>query len=252
MSKSLAGKIALVTGTAGGVGRGVAVRVAEAGAHVFCADLRNPEETVAEIKSKGGSAEGLQFDVSSAAAWADAASKTSKKGPVTLLANVAGVTPGAGGADKDTVLNMDEEGWDRILNTNLKSVWLGMKTFIPQMQKAGGGRIVNTSSMAARRGMPKMMTYATSKGGIQALTQQAAAEYAKDNILINAVAPGMILTPVKYNDIPGFQAKAAQMQTIGRLGEPTEVGDMFVFLFTGGSFMTGQTLNCDGGWTIRA
>ena len=249
---SLAGRIALVTGTAGGIGKGVALSVAAAGAHVFCADLCDPSETVKEIMAAGGKAEGLQFDVGSSAGWLEAMQTTKRVGTVTLLANVAGVTPGAGGSSSDTILNLEENEWNHIISTNLKSVWLGMKAVIPGMKAQGGGRIVNTSSMAALRGMPGMAAYAASKGGIKSLTQQAAAEYAHDNILINVVAPGMILTPVKFHDIPKFQAKAAEKQLIGRLGEPSEVGALFVFLFGEGSFFTGHTFAADGGWSIKA
>lgn len=249
---SLAGKFAIVTGAAGGIGKGIAVRVAADGAHVFCADIRDPTETVQEITAMGGTAQALKFDAGSPAGWDTAMNEVEKKGRVTLLANVAGVTPGAGGSQADTVLTLKEDEWDRIMNANLKSVWLGMKSVIPHMQAAEGGRIVNTSSIAALRGMPKMAAYAATKGGIIALTQQAAAEYAKANILINTIAPGMILTPAKFHDVPGFQAKAAQMQLIGRLGEPSEVGAFVSFLFGEGTFCTGQTFALDGGWTIHA
>jgi len=249
---SLAGNIAIVTGTAGGLGKGVALRVAAEGAEVYCADLRDPSDTVREIESAGGTAHPLTFDVGSAAGWAAAMRTVSDRGKVTLLANVAGVTPGAGGSQSDTVLSLEESDWDKIIDTNLKSVWLGMKSVIPHMQAMGRGRIVNTSSMAALRGMPRMAAYAASKGGIIALSQQAAAEFAKDNILVNVIAPGMILTPAKFHDVPGFQAKAAQMQLIGRLGEPAEVGAMVAFLFGEASFCTGQTFAIDGGWNIRA
>jgi NAD(P)-dependent dehydrogenase (short-subunit alcohol dehydrogenase family) len=249
---TLAGNIAIVTGAAGGIGKGVALRVAADGAEVFCADLRDPSETVSEIKAKGGVAHPLTFDAGSVDGWANAMQSVSARGKVTLLANVAGVTPGAGGSQSDTVLNLEEREWDHIMDCNLKSVWLGMKSVIPHMQAMGRGRIVNTSSMAALRGMPRMAAYAATKGGIIALSQQAAAEFAKDNILINVIAPGMILTPAKFHDVPGFQAKAAQMQLISRLGEPSEVGAMVSFLFTEASFCTGQTFAIDGGWTIRA
>ncbi len=249
---SLTGKTAIVTGAAGGIGKGVAIRVAAEGARVFCADIRDPSETVQEIVANGGAAHALTFDAGSPDGWASAMIEVEKRGRVTLLANVAGVTPGAGGSQADTVLTLVEADWDRIMNANLKSVWLGMKAVIPHMQAAGGGRIVNTSSMAALRGMPKMAAYAATKGGIIALTQQAAAEYAKENILVNTIAPGMILTPAKFHDVPGFQAKAAQMQLIGRLGEPAEVGAFVAFLFGEATFCTGQTFPIDGGWTIRA
>ncbi len=192
------------------------------------------------------------MDVSSEAGWSQGVGDfISRSGHLDLLANVAGITPGAGGASTDTVLTLDEATWDRVIAVNLKSVWLGMKAAIPHMQRAGGGRIVNTSSMSALRGMPGMAAYAASKGGIVALTQQAAAEYAADNILVNAVAPGMILTPVKLPDVDMFQQKAAEKHLIPRLGEATEVGDVVVFLFDEATFMTGQVLPVDGGWTVR-
>ncbi|NKQ56094.1 SDR family oxidoreductase [Amycolatopsis sp. K13G38] len=249
---SLDGKCAFITGAASGIGQGVAVRTAARGAHVVCADIQDASVTVKMIQEAGGSAEPVLIDVSSAQDWTEAVSAVvGRTGRLDLLANVAGITPGASGSAGDTVLNLDEATWSRVLDINLKSVWLGMKAVIPHMREAGVGRIVNTSSISALRGMPGMAAYAASKGGIQALTQQAAAEYAADGILVNAIAPGMILTPVKLSNVDIFQEVAAEKHLVPRLGEATEVGDVVVFLFDEATFMTGQVLPVDGGWTAR-
>jgi NAD(P)-dependent dehydrogenase (short-subunit alcohol dehydrogenase family) len=249
---TLSGKTAIITGAASGIGQGVALRVASEGANVACFDLNTSSDTVEQIGAAGGTAAGWQIDVGLAPSWSQAVEEVvARWGEVELLANVAGITPGSARGTGDSVLNLTEDIWDKVIRTNLKSVWLGMKNVIPHMQRAGGGRIVNTSSLAALRGAPGVAAYASSKGGIVALTQQAAAEYAKDNILINAVAPGMILTPVKVSNEAMFQEKAAEFQLIGRLGKPSEVASMYTYLFGEGTFMTGQTIAVDGGWTTR-
>jgi NAD(P)-dependent dehydrogenase (short-subunit alcohol dehydrogenase family) len=249
---ALSGKTAIVTGAASGIGQGVALRVASEGANVACFDLYSSSDTLEQIGASGGTAAAWQIDVGLAPSWPQAVGEVvARWGGVELLANVAGITPGAIPGTSDSVLNLTEDIWDQVIRTNLKSVWLAMKNVIPYMQRGGGGRIVNTTSMAALRGSPGVAAYASSKGGIIALTQQAAAEYTKDDILINAVAPGMILTPAKMGNEGMFQARAAEVQLIGRLGKPSEVASMFTYLFSEGTFLTGQTFAVDGGWTIR-
>ena len=152
----------------------------------------------------------------------------------------------------DTVEALTEDCWDKVIGTNLKGSWLGMRAVIPHLRAAGGGRIVNTSSLSSTRGVPGLAAYSTSKGGIDALTRQAAAEYAADGILINAISPGTIRTPLLAAQTEEFQRANAANHLIKRLGETSEVAAMAAFLLTEGSFVTGAVLSVDGGWGAKA
>ena len=247
----LQGKVGLVTGAARGIGEAVALRLGADGATVVCLDVIDSGPTAAAIASGGGTASSRELDVTSLHQWDDVvASVVGELGQIDFLVNVAGVNvldPAVG----DMVLSITEEWWHRIIDTNLKSVWLGMRAVIPQMQKAGGGRIVNTSSLSASRGVPGLAAYTSSKGGIDALTRQAAAEYAGDGILINAVSPGACRTPLMAMQPQDFQDGAAAGHLMKRLGEPAEIASMIGYLVAEGSFITGAVFAVDGGWSAR-
>lgn len=244
-------RILMVTGAGSGIGRAVALLAAERGASVACVDRQSAEGTVAAIRDAGGSARPVEMDVRDEAAWAEAVSETSSEwGPVTLLCNVAGVT------SDDTVDEATEqtvEGWHRILDINLMGTWLGMKAVLPGMIEAGGGRIVNTSSIAGLRGLVGVFAYSASKGGVDAITRQVASQFSHQNVLANSVAPGVIDTPLLAGNSEEMNRDFIPKLPTGRMGEPSEVAGLICYLFGPlGGYVSGQTISVDAGWGSRA
>ncbi|MEL6149672.1 MAG: SDR family NAD(P)-dependent oxidoreductase [Chloroflexota bacterium] len=256
MAGRVAGKAALITGAAMGIGKGAAVALASEGAATVIADINEAVaiETVAEIEAAGGKAVFQHCDVSKTADVQAAVERTvSEYGKIDILVNNAAVAiPGA-------VADISEENWTRVLNTNLTSVWRGMKFTIPHMIESGkGGAIVNVSSVQALLGFKGWSAYAAAKGAINSLTQQAAADYSKHNIRINAVVPGTIMTPMNekiFEDAEDPDALIANWNSIhplGRFGQMHEVGNAILFLASDeASFITGTLLRVDGGSTIK-
>jgi NAD(P)-dependent dehydrogenase (short-subunit alcohol dehydrogenase family) len=241
--------VAFVTGATQGIGRATAERLATDGIHVACADIQDTANTVKAIEAAGGSAEPVSLDVRSAQAWADAISSVlARHGRIDYLANIAGVV---NMLSEDSVVGLTEEAWDNVLDTDLRGPWLGMRAVIPSMINNGGGRIVNISSLAALRGLPNLASYSAAKGGVVALTRQAAFEYAKHNILINAIAPGTIDTPILADITPEMKQANADAHLIRRLGRPDEIASMVAYFFQEGSFLTGLTYPVDGGWSAK-
>jgi NAD(P)-dependent dehydrogenase (short-subunit alcohol dehydrogenase family) len=165
----------------------------------------------------------------------------------------------AGVSVSGSATEIAEEDWDRVLNINLKGVWRGMKYAIPEMLKRGGGSIINCGSVQALVGFPGWAGYAASKGGVLALTQQAAVEYARYNVRVNAIAPGTIMSPMNErifasaHDPAQLMMSWSQMHAMGRIGRPEEVAQAVVFLASDeSSFITGECLRVDGGLVINA
>ena len=246
----LIGKVGIVTGANQGIGRATALRWAEEGAAIVCADIKEECRTHEEIEAKGGTAVTVLMDTRVAEDWTRTVDATIDRfGTVDLLANIAGVV---NMLSPDTVVGLTEEAWDNVLATDLKGVWLGMRAVIPTMQAKGGGRIVNISSLAALRGLPNLASYSAAKGGVISLTQQAAFEYAPDNILINAIAPGTIDTPILADVTEEMIAANSRAHIINRLGKPEEIAGMATFLCTADAeFITGLTYPVDGGWSVK-
>ncbi len=247
----LDGKVALITGAVQGIGQACAVRMAQEGAKVVLADIQDDSTTLDRIKADGGEAHQIQMDTRKREDWQRTVEEAnSTYGPVDLLGNVAGVV---NLKSEDSVVGLTDEGWDYVLDTDLRGVWLGMQATIPTMTANGGGRIVNISSLAAVKGLTNLASYSAAKGGVIGLTQQAALEYAKDNVLINAIAPGTIDTPILQDITDEMREQNANSHMIKRLGQPSEIAGMMAFLFdpVDGAFQTGLLFPVDGGWSIN-
>lgn len=253
MKGCLEDRVAIVTGGSSGIGRASALVFAREGAKVVIADVdvAGGEETVKMIKKAGGEAICVKADVTKAAQVDALVNKAVKTyGRINCAFNNAG-----GGGDIAFTAECTEENWDYIINVHLKGVWLCMKYEIPQMVKHGGGAIVNTASMLGLVGNAGMPAYVASKHGVVGLTKAAALEYAKANIRVNAVCPGVIRTPSVERFIaadPQFEAIRIAEHPIGRLGTPSEVAEAVVWLCSdAASFVTGIAMAVDGGNTAR-
>jgi NAD(P)-dependent dehydrogenase (short-subunit alcohol dehydrogenase family) len=241
-------KVMIITGAVQGIGRACALRMASEGATVVCMDRQADTGTADEINGKGGTARHHTEDVRSADAWTRVVNDTLQRyGKIDALGNVAGVV---NMKSEDTIVGLTEEGWDYVIDTDLKGVWLGMRAVIPSMIKNGGGRIVNISSLAALRGLTNLASYSAAKGGVISLTQQAALDYAPQNVLINAIAPGTIDTPILKDITEEMRKVNANAHLLKRLGKPEEIaGTMAHFFSDDGSFLTGVCYAVDGGWS---
>jgi NAD(P)-dependent dehydrogenase (short-subunit alcohol dehydrogenase family) len=242
-----AGRVVLVTGAASGIGAATARRFAEEGASVILADIAEAgaERVAAEIRVSGREAFAMHCDVSSHSDWqAVAALVRERHGRLDVVHNNAFAIESA------PAHLLDERSWERQLAVGLSSVYLSVRTFLPDLQAARGS-IVNTSSVHARLGFPSRPAYAAAKGGIVALTQQLAVEYGPE-IRVNCVLPGPIQTPAW--DAAGAEdlRRAAAASAAGRMGRPEEVAAAVVFLASDdASYITGASLLVDGGYTVK-
>lgn len=241
-------KIAIVTGGGGGIGRASAVRFAKEGARVAVADI-DPiigEETVNLIKKEGGEAIFVQTDVAEPEQIKQLIQITSNTfDGLHIMFNNAGI-----GNSEVRSVDLSEDEWDRVVDINLKGVFLGIKYAVPEISKSGGGAIINTSSLLGLKGQKYMSAYNASKAGVVVLTQNAALEYGKHNIRVNAIAPGVIDTKI----IEGWRQNErkwpiiSRANALGRIGTPDEVANAVLFLASEeASFITGTTVSVDGG-----
>ena len=252
----LDGKVAVVTGGAHGIGRASAKALAAEGATVAVGDVDEVEgrACAGEIRDAGGDAIFVRTDVTSLddvqALVGDAVERW---GRLDVMFNNVGVAIGGAAGE------MSEGDWRRVIDVNLTGVWRGMRVAIPIMLEAGGGSIVNTSSVQGHVGFVGWSGYAASKGGVDALTRQAAVEYAPKGIRVNAIVPGTILTAMnegilrEVDDPDALLAEWNAMHPVGRIGMPEEVAAAVVFLASDeSSFVTGVSLRVDGGMIVRA
>jgi NAD(P)-dependent dehydrogenase (short-subunit alcohol dehydrogenase family) len=246
-----AGKTALVTGGASGIGRGVALAFANAGASVVIADIdvEGGEALAQQIRQAGSRALFVRTDV----AWAEdvealVAATVDRFGRLDIAFNNAGVE-----LEHRRLAESDEELFDRMMAINVKGVWLCMKHEITQMLKQGGGVIVNAASIAGLVGAPKHAIYSASKHAVVGLTKSAAAEYGRKGIRINDVCPGVIRTAMLDRALErdeGSEEALVKMHPIGRLGEIEDVAAAVLWLCSDASaFVTGHSLAVDGALT---
>lgn len=243
-SDSHAGRIAVVTGAARGFGRVISEGLAQRGATVVCIDLNSPEETVAQIKSCGGTAIGVKADVSDPAQTADiGASLAEKLGRCDILINNAGIFPNA------PIGAIDYAAWRKVLSVNLDAQFLMVKAVLPLMEAQGWGRIVNMATSVAGTSIQGFSHYIASKMGVMGLTRGLANDVAAMGITVNAVGPTITKTPGVIADVPDVVLDAvANAQSIKRVGMPEDILGAVLFLSGDESaFITGQTLLVDGG-----
>ena len=251
MLKALNDRVALVTGAASGIGRAASLAFAREGARVVVSDVDVPggEETVARIRVGGGEAVFIRADVSVGSEVESLVDQTvDAYGRLDCAHNNAAIE-----GQPALLHEYPEDVWDRVMNVNLKGLWLCMKFEIVSMLELGGGAIVNTAStagMAGSRG--RLGAYLVSKHGVICLTRTAAREYASQAIRVNAVCPGAIETPMAerlLRDDLAARESLARAHPLGRFGTPEEVAEAVVWLCSdAASFITGHALPVDGGY----
>jgi len=238
--------VALITGSLRGIGRAIALELADEGIDIIINNSKNlPEgaELLQEIKHKGRKGLYLPADVSDALqVEAMIGQIVSEFGKIDILINNAGIT-------RDKKLeNMDVEMWNQVISTNLTGTFNCTKSVIKQMQKQGGGKIINISSIVGETGNFGQANYSAAKGGMIAFTKTVAKEYARDNILVNAVAPGFIKTKMTEAIPPGVLQSIVKQIPLQRFGEAEEVAKLVSFLVSDkANYITGQTFNVNGG-----
>jgi NAD(P)-dependent dehydrogenase (short-subunit alcohol dehydrogenase family) len=250
---SFAGRVALVTGAASGIGRATAIAFAAAGARVVLADI-DAEAGAAvqlQIERSGGEAFFHRTDVAQAAQVEALVRETrARYGRLDCAFNNAGIEE-----EHHKLAESEEAMFDRMMAINVKGVWLCMRAEIGLMlEQGGGGAIVNTASVAGLVGAPRHAIYAASKHAVVGLTKSAAAEYGKKGIRINSVCPGVIRTPMLERALqrePGWEQSLVALHPIGRLGEVEDVVSAVLWLCSDGAgFVTGHQLVVDGAMTI--
>jgi NAD(P)-dependent dehydrogenase (short-subunit alcohol dehydrogenase family) len=253
MSDLMTGKVVVVTGGAAGIGRATAIAFARRGASVVIGDIEDAgaERTVASIRDNGGTASCVRVDVTKPADVQHMiASAVGQYGGLDYAFNNAGFVGSNAG-----IVETSEEDWHRVMAINLTGVWLCMKYEIPEMLKRGKGAIVNNGSVVGLVGAVGTVSNVVSKHGVSGLTKSAALQFATQGIRVNAVAPGLVHTPLTDRiraARPGTEAAMLSVVPQGRWCEPEEIADVVVFLCSdGASHVTGHILPIDGGWTAR-
>lgn len=246
----LSGKVAIVTGGNGGIGRGIALALARAGADVAIA-ARNRDKnaaTVKEIEAIGRACIAIECNVDSGDDIDRAVERTCDAlGGVDILVNNAGIARGA------PPESLDDASWLEVIETNLTGVFRFSRAVHPRLKARGGGKIINIGSEYAIFGSPLVVSYSASKGGVVQLTKSLAVAWARDNIQVNCIIPGWITTDMTagIKDVPAFHQHIIDRTPAGRFGEPEECGGAAVFLAsTASDFVTGVSLPVDGGYAI--
>ena len=245
----LDGKVAIVTGASRGIGKAIAVKLAQSGAKVVVNYISNSdaaEEVVSYIKNLGSDAVALKADVSYTAEAEKLVQETiAHFGKIDFLVNNAGITR------DNLILRMKEEEWDAVINTNLKGVYNCTKAVLKPMLKQRSGKIVNITSVIGLMGNAGQANYAAAKAGIIGFTKSVAKEVASRGITANAVAPGFITTEMTEKITEETRESMLTTIPLNRLGDPEDVAEVVRFLVSSGAnYVTGQTIAVDGGMVM--
>ena len=245
----LEGKVAIISGGARGMGAAEARMFAREGAKVVIGDLLEDEGkgVAAEIGEAGGEALFVRLDVTDEASWQSAVeAATERFGKVDILVNNAAILR------VERLLDTTEEIWDMVMDVNAKGTFLGTKSVIPEMRKAGGGSIINISSGAGITGSTRNTAYHASKGAVRIFTKSAAIQYAGENIRVNSVHPGPVDTDMLASSMSVEDARRPEDVPLGRAGRPEEIAYGVLYLASDeSSFVTGSEVIIDGGRTAE-
>jgi NAD(P)-dependent dehydrogenase (short-subunit alcohol dehydrogenase family) len=245
----LDGKVALISGAARGQGASHAELFAEEGARVVLGDVRDQlgETHAAGLIERGFDVVYTHLDVTSAESWVDAVGLAEERfGRLDVLVNNAGITSPA------TPVDEDEETWERIVAVNQKGVWLGMKFAIPAMHRAGGGSIINISSIWGVVGADDSFAYQATKGAVTLMTKAAALTHAGDNIRVNNICPGLVMTPMAEEEGEESNNAVIAMTPMARGAQPREISYGALYLAADeSSYVTGSELVIDGGYLAQ-
>lgn len=245
---SLNGKVALVTGAGRGIGQGIAEGLAAQGAHVVCAARTQSqlEQVAQSIAIQGGQATTLQLDMNEMNSIDHALEVIIDQfGRLDILVNNAGINA------RQPIDEVTEENFDRIVNVNLKGVYFLSQKAARLMAQGGGGKIINIGSLTTGYALTQVSVYTATKGAIGQLTQSQAIEFGKDNIQVNALCPGFVVTPLteKIWDDPTMRKWGEQRIALGRLANPEDMAGTAVFLASpAADYVTGQVIYVDGGF----
>lgn len=253
----LSGKVAVVTGGAKGIGKAASIRLAEEGAHVAVTDVDESAgaAVVDEILDEGGEAAFWKLDVADATNVDRVFREIGERwGKIDVLVNNAGIA----GANKPTD-ELTEAEWDQVMDVNVKGVFLCTKYAIPYLREAGGGSIINLSSIYGLISAPDVPPYHASKGAVRLMTKTDALLYAKEQIRVNSVHPGYVWTPLveelgeqSEEGVEGFRKHLESLHPVGHVGEPDDIAYGIVYLASDESkFVTGSELVIDGGYTAQ-
>ena len=250
MAGRMDGKVAIVTGGARGQGAAHGRLLAEEGAKVLLGDVLDDQGRALEkeLTDDGLDVAYVHLDVSSDEDWVSAVHVAQERfGGLHVLVNNAGIVGTTAGVERETL-----EGWERIVAVNQTGVFLGMKHAVPLMRQAGGGSIVNTSSIWGVAGTEEYIGYQATKGAVRLMTRSAALTHAGDNIRVNSVVPGLVMTPMLDDEPEEAIAAVVEMTPLGRGADPREIAYCVLFLASDeSSFVTGTDLVVDGGFLAQ-